>query len=185
MDSASRLVRLHQGNYSIEEYVADFCKLSYQVDFKESFLKDIFWFGLSKDISRLMSLNNHHWTLEKYVDFALLLAGSPSTVGVVEEEHSHSTVPATSELFCVPTIMSGVVHVMPAKPQSTPIMPAKPRPKSTHVMPVKPKLTHAMPVKPSLFISCLPSQRLLTSCLPSQRLLTSCLPSQCLAKKKS
>ncbi len=128
--------------------MADFCKLSYQVDFKESFLKDIFWFGLSKDISRLMSLNNHHWTLEKYVDFALLLAGSPSTVGVVEEEHSHSTVPATSELFCVPTIMSGVVHVMPAKPQSTPIMPAKPRPKSTHVMPVKPKLTHAMPVKP-------------------------------------
>lgn len=44
MDPASRLVRLHQRNHSIEEYVADFCELSYQVDFKESFFKDIFWF---------------------------------------------------------------------------------------------------------------------------------------------
>ncbi len=82
MDPASRLVRLRQGNRSFEEYVADFCELSYQVDFKESFLKDIFWFGLSKDISRLILLNTHHWALEKYIDFALLLAGSPFTVGV-------------------------------------------------------------------------------------------------------
>ncbi len=41
MNPADRLVRLRQGNRSIEEHVADFCELSYQVDFKESLLKDI------------------------------------------------------------------------------------------------------------------------------------------------
>ncbi len=47
------LMCLCQGAHPIEDYMAKFCELSYQTDFKESFLKDIFWFGLSKEISRL------------------------------------------------------------------------------------------------------------------------------------
>ncbi len=63
--AGAHMGRLRQGELSIEDYVAKFCELSYQADFKESFLKDIFWFGLSKEISRLVPHNTHHWTLAR------------------------------------------------------------------------------------------------------------------------
>lgn len=48
MNPAACLLRLRQGNRAIEDYVADFCKLCYQVDFNDTALKDIFRFGLTK-----------------------------------------------------------------------------------------------------------------------------------------
>ncbi len=51
MNSADNLVCLHQGNHSIEDYVEDFCGLCHQVDFNDTFLKDIFHFGMDKHLT--------------------------------------------------------------------------------------------------------------------------------------
>ncbi|KAL0185409.1 hypothetical protein M9458_021106, partial [Cirrhinus mrigala] len=146
MDPADRLVRLRRGNQSIENYTADFCDLCYQVDFKESFLKDIFRFGLNKDISSKMPRNILHWTLVRYIDFALLLGGSAFTVGITDEGPRDPPVPTKPK----------PAHAMPVKPEPFHIMPAtqKPHcttsatPRSAHVTSPAPKPAHVMPAKP-------------------------------------
>ncbi|KAL0149599.1 hypothetical protein M9458_055126, partial [Cirrhinus mrigala] len=160
MNPGDHLVRLRQGNRPIEDYVEDFCALCYKVDFNETFLKDIFRYGLSKDFSSFMPRNTPHWTLEQYIDFALRLAGSPFTVGVAVEEPCYPPVSAKPGNF---SVMSGVIqvasepshampakskpaHVMTTKPQSTRIMPAKPKP--AQVISTKPEPSHVTSAKP-------------------------------------
>ncbi|KAI2644444.1 hypothetical protein H4Q32_030630 [Labeo rohita] len=61
---------------------------------------------------------------------------SSFTVGIADEEPCYPPVPTAPEHLHVPTVMSGVVHIMPAKAKLAYIVPATPGP--AHVMPAKP-----------------------------------------------
>ncbi len=145
-----RLLHLRQGDQAIEEYVQDFCGLCHLVAFNDVALKDIFRVGLYEPIRSQLPGGKIHWSLERYIDYALLLAGSPLN-GVADEEPRNCAVPAP-EHFHVPTFMSGVVHVMLVTPEPAQVMPAKPKPANVmsatpgpaHIMPVKSKFTHVM-----------------------------------------
>ncbi|KAI2668979.1 Translation initiation factor IF-2 [Labeo rohita] len=101
-----------------------------------------------------------HWTLEQYIDYALLLAGSPFTVGVADEEPCYPPVSAKPGNF---SIMSGIIQVMsepypamPACPESAPVMAALPQPahkmaaisKPVHKMAAIPEPVHKMATIP-------------------------------------
>ncbi len=55
--------------------MADFCEVCHLVDFKDVALKDLFRVGLNEIIRFLLPGEKIHWSLEKYIDNALLLAG--------------------------------------------------------------------------------------------------------------
>ncbi len=82
---------------------------------------------------------NPHWSLQQY---ALRLSGSAFTVGMADEEPCNFAVPSAPEHIHVPTVMSGFVHVMPAKPDLAHIMFAKPQ--LPHVTSAKPGPVHVM-----------------------------------------
>ncbi len=67
------------------------------------------------------------WSLERYIDYVLSLAGSLFTVGVADEETRNCAVPAPEHLYNS-TFMSGVIHIMPATPKPAHIISATPRP---------------------------------------------------------
>ncbi|KAI2657537.1 Protein piccolo [Labeo rohita] len=134
--AVSRLICLRQGDRSIEEYVEDFCGLCYQVDFNDVALKDFFRFGLNEPISSSLPGGKICWSLEEYIDHALLLSGSPYTVGIVDEGPRNPAVTTTPQ----------PVHVMPAKPK--PVQATSTKPKPAHAMPAAPGPAHAMPAAP-------------------------------------
>ncbi len=74
----------------MEEYVHQFCELSYQVPLYDEYLfKDLFYFGLNSDIKAmfnkyLFSGGVYNGSLRGLLDYALLCAGSSFTVGVAE-----------------------------------------------------------------------------------------------------
>ncbi|KAL0172271.1 hypothetical protein M9458_032582, partial [Cirrhinus mrigala] len=170
MDPASRLVQLRQGNRPIEQYIMDFCELCHLVDFKESFLKDIFYFGLCKDISSKMPGHHRHWSLVRCIDFALLLSSSAFTVGITDDKPCHPPVSATPKSLHV---MSGIVTIMPEPPHAKP---AKPR--SAKVMSSKPEPSHAKPAKPkpAQVMSTKPQPAHVTSAAPGPAHVTSAAP---------
>ncbi len=92
MDSRDQLLHLRQGGLSIEEYVHQFCELSFQVPLYNEFLfKDLFHFGLNRHIKSLLHKSlfpggEFEGSLRGLMDYALLCAGSLFTVGVTEEE---------------------------------------------------------------------------------------------------
>ncbi|KAI2645036.1 Retrotransposon Gag-like protein 9 [Labeo rohita] len=170
MDAASCLFHVHQGNRPIEKYVTDFCELCHLVTFNDVTLKDIFQHGLDEPICSCLLGGKIHWSLEQYIDFALLLSGSAVTVGIADEEVCNPTVPITPDHFHTPTFMSGIVTIMPepphAKPRSAKVKSAKPKPAQVmstkskpalvtstksqfaHAMPAAPGPAHAMPAAP-------------------------------------
>ncbi len=90
MDSIGQLLHLRQGGLTLEEYVHQFCELSYQVPlYDESLFKDLFYFGLNSHIKAmfnksLFSGGVYNGSLRGLMDYALLYAGSSFTVGVAE-----------------------------------------------------------------------------------------------------
>ncbi|KAL0192182.1 hypothetical protein M9458_010478, partial [Cirrhinus mrigala] len=146
MDPASRLFRLRQGNRPIEHYVTDFCELCYQVNFNDTSLKDLFCFGLRKDISYLMSRTTPHWTLENYIDLALRLSGSPFTVGIADEGPRNPAVTTTPQPAHVTSPAPKSTQVTSTKPRSANVTSAKPQP--AHVTSAKPRPAHAKPAAP-------------------------------------
>ncbi len=90
MDSIGQLLHLRQGGLTMEEYVHQFCELSYQVPlYDESLFKDLFYFGLNSHIKAmfnksLFSGGVYNGSLRGLMDYALLYAGSSFTVGVAE-----------------------------------------------------------------------------------------------------
>lgn len=68
------------------------------------------------------------WSLERYIDFALLMSGSPFTVGVVDQKPK--------------TVHSTPTHGMPVLPKTVKIIPVS---KMAATMPVS-KMATAMPV---------------------------------------
>ncbi|KAL0161974.1 hypothetical protein M9458_041370, partial [Cirrhinus mrigala] len=122
MDPASCLFRLRQGNRSIEDYIMDFCGLDVA-------LKDIFRHGLNEPIHSYLPGVKIHWSLEQYIDHALLLSGSSFTVGIADEESCNPTVPITPEHFH--SKMAAIpwsVHKMAAISRPAHVMPAAPGP---------------------------------------------------------
>ncbi|ROL48243.1 hypothetical protein DPX16_5637 [Anabarilius grahami] len=173
MNQAVALLHLRQCHRPIEDYVQDFCGLCYLVGFNDRALRDIFCAGLDEPISSRMPRGSISWSLMKFIDHALLLAGSSFTVGFADEGPRNPTVPTTPESLDIPTVMSGVVyttpgpvhattpmpnpvHVMPArsepvhvtssKPQTVHVMPAQPQ--TVHVTPAQPQSVHIMPAHP-------------------------------------
>ncbi len=76
--------------------------------FNDVALKDIFRAGLNKPIRSQLPGGKIHWSLEQYIDHALLLSGSSYTMGVAEEECNNPPVSAKPES----------PHIMPATPES-------------------------------------------------------------------
>ncbi len=74
----------------MEEYVHQFCELSYQVPLYDEYLfKDLFYFGLTSQVKArfnksLFSGGVYHGSLRGLLDYALSCAGSSFTVGVLE-----------------------------------------------------------------------------------------------------
>ncbi|ROL54658.1 hypothetical protein DPX16_11833 [Anabarilius grahami] len=99
------------------------------------------------------------WSLEEYIDHALLLTGSSFTVGIVDEglhnPAAHTRV-CTPESFHVPIIVSGVIHATPTQPETVHVMPSRSVPvyvmpaqlDTVQVMPAKSESLQAMPAKP-------------------------------------
>ncbi|KAL0170909.1 hypothetical protein M9458_035505, partial [Cirrhinus mrigala] len=119
----------------------------HMVAFNDVPLKDIFRVGLNDPIRSWLPGGKIHWTLEQCIDNALLLAGSPFTVGVANEESCYP--PLSAKPF---SVMSGIIQVgsepsqaMPAKPKPTCVTSAKPQP--AHAMSA-PGPAHAMPALP-------------------------------------
>ncbi len=79
----------------------DFCELSHCVDFNDVALKDIFRFSVDEPLRSSLPGGKICWSLERYIDFVLPLAGSPFTVGVVDEEPRNCAVPSAPEHFHV------------------------------------------------------------------------------------
>ncbi|KAL0194492.1 hypothetical protein M9458_012788, partial [Cirrhinus mrigala] len=141
MTSNQRLVKLRQGNRPIEQYVLDFCELCHLVDFNES---------LRKDISSKMPSRHRHWSLIRYIEYALLLARSAFTVGIANDKPCHPPVSATPEclhvMSSIITIMPEPPHAKPAKPEPVQVMSTKPQP--AHVTSSAPGPAHTMPAAP-------------------------------------
>ncbi len=81
-----QLLDLRQGSSAIEENVTQFCETSDKVHFDEVFLKDIFRFGLSEPVKSWLPERKFNVSLNIFIDYALMVADSAFTVGVVEVE---------------------------------------------------------------------------------------------------
>ncbi|KAK9969758.1 hypothetical protein ABG768_027907, partial [Culter alburnus] len=90
MNPSAQLIGLRQGDRSIEDYVLDFIELAPLTCFDELCLMTFFRGGLSEPLSSIMPIHEPNGTLEQYIELALLLSGSPFTVGVAEERDSSS-----------------------------------------------------------------------------------------------
>ncbi len=77
--AVSHLLYRRQSNRAIEEYVEDFCGLCHLTGFNNVVLNDMFRVGLNEPIRSRLPEGKIHWSLEKYIDHALLLSGSSYT----------------------------------------------------------------------------------------------------------
>ncbi len=151
MDCIDQLLHLRQGGLTIEEYVHQFCELSYQVPlYDESLFKDLFYFGLNRHIKAmfnksLFSGGVFNGSLRGLMNYALLYAGSSFTVGVAEEEGDTMSLTKMAETTTHHQKPESA-HVMPTEPGSAHIMPTEPG--SAHVMPAKPGSALVVPAMP-------------------------------------
>ncbi len=111
MDPFDQLFDLRQGSSSIEDYVTQFCEITYRVPFDEVLLKYIFCFGLNKPIKSCLPEGKFNCSLKDFMDYALLCADSLFTVGVAEEERDTASV---TEMVDAPER----IHKMPATAES-------------------------------------------------------------------
>lgn len=85
MDPAIRFAHLSQGNRPLEDHIQDFLNIAYHSDFLDFALIDFFSHELNEPlITKLISHGPLGW-LCQFSDYALLLCGSPFTVGEAED----------------------------------------------------------------------------------------------------
>lgn len=65
-------------------YTLQFCALANYINWKDAILKD-YCHGFNKPIKSLIPKWVNDFTIEQYMDYALLLSGSPFMVGVEED----------------------------------------------------------------------------------------------------
>ncbi len=117
----------------MEEYVHQFCELSYQVPlYDESLFKDLFYFGLNSHIKAmfnksLFSGGVYNGSLRGLLDYTLWYAGSSFTVGVAESapEPAPSQELTESALQPVPPSSPSSPLVPPSSPSSPLVPPAR------------------------------------------------------------
>ncbi len=127
--AVSHLLYLRQSNRAIE-------------DFNNVVLNDMFRVGLNGPIRSRLPEGKIHWSLEQYIDHALLLSGSSYTVGVAEEERNNPPVSAKPEF----------AHVMAATPESHRKMAATPESLAkTAAMPESCQVTAVAKISPRDF----------------------------------
>ncbi len=75
----------------------DFLELAHLTHTDKICLMIFFQGGLSEPLNSIMPLHDPNWTLEKYIDTALQLSGSPFTVGATEGPAESAPEPAPSQ----------------------------------------------------------------------------------------
>ncbi len=111
MDPFDQLLDLRQGSSSIEEYIIQFCEITYKVPFDEVMLKEFFCFGLNEPIKSCLPAWKFNCSLKDFIDYALLCAGSSFTVGVAEEERDTASVTKMADApEGTPKMAEGTTH---------------------------------------------------------------------------
>lgn len=88
MDTADEeIVKLCQGNRSIEHYVKEFLRLASRCSNSNLCLMIFYQGGLSDLVRSNTTAFEKDWSLYLYMEFALLLSGSTFSVSYVEEEN--------------------------------------------------------------------------------------------------
>ncbi len=122
MDPVDQLLHLRQEDLSIEECVHLFCKFSYHVPFyDENLFKDLFRFGHNELTKSLLPRGDFNSNSRDIMDYALLLCGSPFTVG---EAESLPKMAASSNSLAKLTTTPQPSTSMVASPESRPLMSA-------------------------------------------------------------
>ncbi len=75
--------------------------------------------GLNEPILSRLPGGKIYWSLEQYIDHALLLSGSSYNVGVAKEERNNPPVSAKPESAHVMPATTESAHIVPATPKST------------------------------------------------------------------
>ncbi len=75
----------------------DFLELAHLTHKDKICLMIFFHGGLSEPLRSIMPLHDPNWTLERYMDTALQLSGSPCTVGATQELAKSAPEPAPSQ----------------------------------------------------------------------------------------
>ncbi len=75
--------------------------------------------GLNEPICSRLPGGKIYWSLEQYIDHALLLSGSSYNVGVAKEERNNPPVSAKPESAHVMPATTESAHIVPATPKST------------------------------------------------------------------
>ncbi len=75
--------------------------------------------GFKEPIRSRLPGGKIYWSLEQYIDHALLLSGSSYNVGVAKEERNNPPVSAKPESAHVMPATTESAHIVPATPKST------------------------------------------------------------------
>ncbi len=193
MDSTDQLLQRCQGGLSIEEYVHQFCELSFQVPLYDEFLfKDLFHFGLNRHIKSLFhkSLFTEgvfNGSLRGLMDCALLYAGYSFTVGFAEEERNTASLTKMADApECTHKMAATATgHIITAIQESGKITASHCEPNQVtadlpepHNRPAKPESAHVVPAKPgsALVVPAKPGSALVVPAKPESALVVPAKP---------
>ncbi|ROI24877.1 hypothetical protein DPX16_21229 [Anabarilius grahami] len=188
MDPVNQLLDLRQGELSIEDYIHQFCELSFLVPSDEVILKDIFRFGLNEPLKSWFPEGTLNSTLRDFMDYALMLCGSPFTVeeapAAAELVPSQISMPsslviATSKLSVLPNPVTPSMvpdHIMVAASDSVSAFEIIPEPHYISVDTLEPCHIPAAMLEPHYVSSDLPEPRLVSADLRDPRLVSVDLP---------
>ncbi len=105
---------MHRIFKTYKSILARFCKFSYRVPIHDEILfKDLFSYGLNEPTRSFLPGGEFNCSLRDIMDYALLLCGSPFTVGEAEPLPKMATIPDT-------------FHKMSASPERAPITESNP-----------------------------------------------------------
>ncbi len=96
IDPATVLLSITQDGRPIEYYVEEFLQLANQVPWNDGTLKVVFWTGLNDHLYLLAPAATTPGSLAQYIEYVLLLAGSPLTVGAIDEDDKVAPVPKST-----------------------------------------------------------------------------------------
>ncbi|ROL49265.1 hypothetical protein DPX16_0502 [Anabarilius grahami] len=85
MDPAIRLIRLRQGNCTLEDHIQKFLDIAYYADWPDCALIDFSCDGINQPLQSELRREGPRSSLTCFLDYALLTVGSPFTVGVAEK----------------------------------------------------------------------------------------------------
>ncbi len=126
---------IFQDGRDLEEFVEDFVNHCHLTTCDDLTLMEGFWCGLVEDIRLVMPRADPSWSLKKYINFALWIAGSNFIVGEMESGPQSSHVAAAPQ--SVPPAIPQLSSASPTGDDSEPVTPAAlwPPPSSSPLVP--------------------------------------------------